>query len=93
MDFWKPLWMLLLHSAQKSKNMNTFENYFINFFHQHIMNIKEQAQKEKNPLFKLIYDIQMHNMQNPLLSTPSRHLMSVPSSAPSRQHIAIHSGT
>jgi len=73
--------------------MNTFESYYIQFFHQHNMIIQEQTQKEKNPLFKLIYDIQRHNAHNPLQSTPSRHLTSVLSSAPSRQHIVIHSGT
>jgi hypothetical protein len=49
--------MPLLHSAQKHNKMNTFESYYIQFFHQHIMIIQEQTQKEKNPLFKLIYDI------------------------------------
>ena len=57
------------------------------------MIIQEQTPKEKNPLFKLIYDIQLHNVHNPLQSTPSRHLTSVPSSAPSRKHTAINSGT
>ena len=65
--------------------MNTFESYYIQFFHQHIMIIQEQIQKEKKPLFKLIYDIQLHNAHNSLQSTPSRHLTSVLSSAPSRQ--------
>jgi hypothetical protein len=34
------------------------------------MIIREQTKKEKNPLFKLIYDIQLHNEHNPLQSSP-----------------------
>jgi hypothetical protein len=48
--------MTLLHSTQKSKCMNTLENYYIHFFHQHNMIIKEENQKENIPLFKLIHD-------------------------------------
>jgi len=40
--------MPLLHSAQKSKMVNTFENYYIQFFHQNILIIQEQTQKEKS---------------------------------------------
>lgn len=37
--------MTLLHSAQKSTQMNTLENYYIHFFHQDNIIIKEQTQK------------------------------------------------
>jgi hypothetical protein len=41
--------------------MNTLESYYIQDFHQHNMIIKKQTQKEKNPLFELTYDIQLHH--------------------------------
>jgi len=47
----------LLHSPPSKKNEH-LENYYIQFFHQHII-IKEKTQK-KNPLFKLTYNIHVH---------------------------------
>jgi len=44
----------LLHSTHNRKWMNTLENYYIQFFHQHNMSINEQNQKEGGggrPLF------------------------------------------
>jgi hypothetical protein len=38
-----------LHSAHKSKWLNTLENYCIQFFHECNIIGKEQAHKEKNP--------------------------------------------
>ena len=40
--------------------MNTMENYYIQFFHQHNMISKEQTQREKNSLLDLTYVIQLH---------------------------------
>jgi hypothetical protein len=41
--------MILLHSSQKGKRMNTLENYCIHkaYFHKHNMIIKEENQEEK----------------------------------------------
>jgi len=51
----------LVHYAQKSKRMNTQDNHYINYFHQHNMIIKEQNQKGKSPFFEPIQDTQFHN--------------------------------
>lgn len=48
MNMWKPMWPFL-HSTWKSKCMMTLENYYIHYFHQQNMIIKEQDQKEKIP--------------------------------------------
>jgi len=50
----------LLHSAHKGKRMNTMENYYIQFFYQHTMIIKDQT-TQKNLLFQLISDIQLRH--------------------------------
>jgi len=43
----------LLHSAHKSKQMNTLEIYYIHYFHQYNKIIKEQTQKQKNETYSL----------------------------------------
>jgi hypothetical protein len=40
--------MTLLHPTQKSKHINTLENYSVHYFHHHLI-IKEQNQNERNP--------------------------------------------
>jgi hypothetical protein len=40
--------------------MNKLENFYNQFFHQ-CMIITEQNEKEKNPLFELTYDTQLHH--------------------------------
>jgi hypothetical protein len=41
--------MSLLHFAHKSKQLNTLENYYIQFFPEHNIIGKEQTHKEKSP--------------------------------------------
>ena len=41
--------MTLLHSTQKRKGLNTLENCYIHYFHQHNMIIKEKINKKKIP--------------------------------------------
>jgi hypothetical protein len=53
--------MTLLQLAQKGRCTNVLENNFIQFFQHNNMIINKRVQKERNWLFKLIYDLQLHH--------------------------------
>jgi organic radical activating enzyme len=50
--------MELLWKENKGKKMNTWENYYIQYFTYHNNIIEEQTCAKRNPLFQLVYSIQ-----------------------------------
>jgi len=50
----------LLHSVPKGRHMKTLQKYIIKFFQYNNMIVNEQMQKERNQLFELVYDLQLH---------------------------------
>jgi hypothetical protein len=82
-----------LHSAQNSKRMNTFENYYFQFFHQNDMIMKEQNREINSPIWiNLWYTVPQCSHITPYHQPHSQTLhfpcsTSVPSSTTHRQPI------
>jgi hypothetical protein len=51
--------MSLLHPVHKSRQMNSSENFYIQLLQWHNTIINEQSEKHENPLFDLLYDMQI----------------------------------
>jgi hypothetical protein len=55
----KDIAIFLLHPIKKGRRGHSLENIYIQLFLQHNTIINEQSQKDENPLFDLIYYVQL----------------------------------